>query len=168
MQEPQQLEPIAEAEQLELLPQSAPERQYCVFRTGRERFCFSVLDVEEVVEWPNLTRVPLSPTFLMGIFNLRGSIVPVVDIAFTEGRRPDLLPRHIVVASLKGEGDRDDLRIGIASDEVIGTFSTAEPLLVDEAPRDVPHCCGMLRHEDRLALVLDLKTLTEAFPVPVI
>ena len=41
MQEPQQLEPIAEAEQLELLPQSAPERQYCVFRTGRERFCFS-------------------------------------------------------------------------------------------------------------------------------
>jgi len=168
MQEPQQLEPIAEAEQLELLPQSAPERQYCVFRTGRERFCFSVLDVEEVVEWPNLTRVPLSPTFLMGIFNLRGSIVPVVDIAFTEGRRPDLLPRHIVVASLKGEGDRDDLRIGIASDEVIGTFSTAEPLLVDEAPRDVPHCCGMLRHEDRLALVLDLKKLTEAFPVPVI
>ena len=168
MQEPQQLEPIAEAEQLELLPQSAPERQYCVFRTGRERFCFSVLDVEEVVEWPNLTRVPLSPTFLMGIFNLRGSIVPVVDIAFTEGRSPDLLPRHIVVASLKGEGDRDDLRIGIASDEVIGTFSTAEPLLVDEAPRDVPHCCGMLRHEDRLALVLDLKKLTEAFPVPVI
>ena len=168
MQEPQQLEPIAEAEQLELLPQSAPERQYCVFRTGRERFRFSVLDVEEVVEWPNLTRVPLSPTFLMGIFNLRGSIVPVVDIAFTEGRRPDLLPRHIVVASLKGEGDRDDLRIGIASDEVIGTFSTAEPLLVDEAPRDVPHCCGMLRHEDRLALVLDLKKLTEAFPVPVI
>ena len=168
MQEPQQLEPIAEAEQLELLPQSAPERQYCVFRTGRERFCFSVLDVEEVVEWSNLTRVPLSPTFLMGIFNLRGSIVPVVDIAFTEGRRPDLLPRHIVVASLKGDGERDDLRIGIAADEVIGTFSTSERLLVDEAPRDVPHCCGMLRHEDRLALVLDLKKLTETFPVPVI
>ncbi|PYP86108.1 MAG: hypothetical protein DMG65_19325 [Candidatus Angelobacter sp. Gp1-AA117] len=168
MQEPHQLEPVIEAEQLELLPRAAPERQYCIFRTGRERFCFSVLDVEEVVEWSNLTRVPLSPTFLMGIFNLRGSIVPVVDIAFTEGRRPDLLPRHIVVASLKGDGERDDLRIGIAADEVIGTFSTSERLLVDEAPRDVPHCCGMLRHEDRLALVLDLKKLTETFPVPVI
>ncbi len=120
------------------------------------------------MEWPNLTRVPLSPTFLMGIFNLRGSIVPVVDIAFTEGRRPDLLPRHIVVASLKGDGERDDLRIGIAADEVIGTFSTSETLLVDEAPRDVPHCCGMVRHENRLALALDLKKLTEAFPVPVI
>jgi chemotaxis signal transduction protein len=162
------LQPLAEAEQLELLPQPAPERQYCIFRAGRERFCFSVLDVEEVVEWPNLTMVPLSPTFLMGIFNLRGSIVPVVDIAFSEGRRPDLLPRHVVVASLRGDAEHDDLRIGIASDEVIGTFSTSDPLLVDEAPRDVPHCCGMLRHEDRLALVIDLKKLTEAFPVPVI
>jgi chemotaxis signal transduction protein len=160
--------PLAEAEQLELLPKAEPERQYCVFRAGRERFCFSVLDVEEVVEWPNLTRVPLSPTFLMGIFNLRGSIVPVVDIAFSEGRRPDLLPRHVVVASLQGDGEQDDLRIGIASDEVIGTYSTSDPLMVDEAPRDVPHCCGMLRHEDRLALVIDLKKLTEAFPVAVI
>lgn len=168
MAEEQQLEPQMEAEQLELLPHSAPERQYCVFRTGRERFCFSVLDVEEVVEWPNLTRVPLSPTFLMGIFNLRGSIVPVVDIAFTEGRRADLPPRHVVVASLRSEDDHDDLRIGIAADEVIGTFSTSDPLLVDEAPLDVPHCCGMLRHEDRLALALDLKRLTETFPVPVI
>src|SRR5258708_734301 len=163
-----QNEPVTEEEeQQELLPQS-PERQYCIFRAGRERFCFSVLDVEEVVEWPRLTRVPLSPAFLMGVLNLGGWIVRVVDIAFTEGRRPDLLPRHIVVASLKGEGDRDDLRIGIASDEVIGTYTTSEPLLIEEAPRDVPHCCGMLRHEDRLALALNLKKLTEAFPVPVI
>jgi chemotaxis signal transduction protein len=168
-EEQQQLEPLsAEAEQLELLPQAEPERQYCIFRTGRERFCLSVLDVEEVVEWPALTRVPLSPAFLMGIFNLRGSIVPVVDIAFTEGRRPDLPPRHVVVASLEAEGDHDQLRIGIAADEVIGTYSTADPLLVEEAPQDVPHCCGMLRHQDRLALALDLKRLTEAFPVPVI
>lgn len=167
--EQQQLEPLsAEAEQLDLLPQAEPERQYCIFRTGRERFCFSVLDVEEVVEWPGLTRVPLAPAFLMGIFNLRGSIVPVVDIAFTEGRRPDLPPRHVVVASLKAEGEHDELRIGIAADEVIGTYSTADPLLVEEAPNDVPHCCGMLRHQDRLALALDLKRLTEAFPVPAI
>lgn len=168
MPEEPQLEPQIEAEQLELLPQLVPERQYCVFRTGRERFCLSVLDVEEVVEWPNLTRVPLSPTFLMGVFNLRGSIVPVVDIAFTEGRRPDLSPKHVVVASLRGPVDGADLRIGIAADEVIGTYSTSEPLLMESAPVGVPHCSGMLRHEDRLALALDLKRLTETFPVPVI
>ena len=144
-----------------------PEKQYCIFRAGRERFCLLVLDVEEVVEWPAVTKVPLAPAFLMGIFNLRGSIVPVVDIAFTEGRRVDLPPKHCVVAILTVEGN-EPMRIGIAADEVIGTFTTAEPLLVDEAPKDVPHCCGMLRHEDRLALAISLKKLVEAFPVPVI
>ena len=41
------------------------ERQYCVFRSGRERFSLTVLDVEEVVDWPRVTRVPLGPPFLM-------------------------------------------------------------------------------------------------------
>jgi purine-binding chemotaxis protein CheW len=145
-----------------------PERQYCIFRAGRERFCLSVLEVEEVVEWPKPTRMPLAPSFLMGIFNLRGSIVPIVDIAFTEGRGADLPPRHVVVASLAGDESHEDVRVGIAADEVFGTFSTSEPLILADAPRDVPHCCGLLRHEDRLALTLDLKRLVDAFPVPVI
>ncbi len=171
-EETPQLEPLQpEAETGAMAPEYAeqlPEHQYCVFRAGRERFCLSVLDVEEVVEWPTVTRVPLAPAFLMGIFNLRGSIVPLIDIAFTEGRRADLPPKHVVVATMKGEGDREDLRLGIAADEVIGTYTTSDQLLVDEAPKDVPHCCGMLRHEDRLALALDLKRVTEAFPVGVI
>jgi len=145
-----------------------PERQYCVFRAGRERFCLNVLEVEEVVDWPIVTRIPLAPAFLMGVFNLRGTIVPLMDIAFTEGRRPGLLPKHVVVAAIKGDGQREDLRVGIAADEVIGTFSAAEDAVLDQAPAEVPHCRGMLRHEDRLALVVDLRRLTEVFPVPVI
>ncbi len=145
-----------------------PERQYCVFRAGRERFCFSVLEVEEVVDWPLVTRIPLSPAFLMGVFNLRGTIVPLVDIAFTEGRRPGLLPRHVVVAALESDPQRGILRLGIAADEVIGTYSATEDSLLDQAPADVPHCRGMLRHDDRLALVVDLRRLTDVFPVPVI
>jgi chemotaxis signal transduction protein len=143
------------------------DRQFCVFRAGRERFCLSVLEVEEVVEWPKVTRIPLAPSFLMGIFNLRGTIVPLVDIAFTEGRRPGLLPKHVVVAFLKSGAQHEDVRIGITADEVIGTFSATDESLLDQVP-DVPHCRAMLRHEDRLALVVDLEKLLEVFPVPVI
>jgi purine-binding chemotaxis protein CheW len=170
-EEPQfqgQLEPVSPEQVDRPEEERLPERQYCVFRAGRERFCVSVLEVEEVVEWPSLTHMPLAPSFLMGVFNLRGSIVPIVDIAFTEGRRADLPPRHVVVACLEGDETHDDMRVGIATDEVFGTFSTSEPLVLTDAPREVPHCCGMLRHEDRLALTLDLRRLVEAFPVPVI
>ncbi len=145
-----------------------PTFQYCVVRAGRERFCLAVLDVEEVVDWPSVTKLPLAPPFLMGIFNLRGSIVPVIDIAVSEGRRPDFMPKRVVVAFMPGEEVGDTVQIGIAADEVIGTYTTTEQLLVDQAPKDVPHCCGMLRHEDRLALAIDLKKLVQVFPIPVI
>ena len=173
MKEDFHLEPLpADAETGDLLEalgpmeERPPESQYCVFRSGRERFCLPVLDVEEVLEWPLLTRVPLSPAYLVGIFNLRGAIVPLIDIAITEGRRPGLLPKHVVVASLRSESHHEDIRIGIASDEVIGTYSVNTEDLLEQAPENVPHCIGMLRHDDRLALVIDLRRLIEVFPGP--
>jgi purine-binding chemotaxis protein CheW len=174
MSEDFQLTPMpADAEMGELLEAMGPtgdrppESQYCVFRSGRERFCLPVLDVEEVLEWPLVTKIPLAPGYMLGIFNLRGTIVPLIDIALTEGRRPGLLPKHVVVASLRGDGHHDDLRLGIAADEVVGTYmvNDAEDLL-QEAPENVPHCVGMLRHEDRLALVIDLRRLLEVYPGP--
>ena len=143
-----------------------PESQYCVFRSGRERFCFPVLDVEEVLDWPIVTKLPLSPAYLVGIFNLRGTIVPLIDIAITEGRRPGLLPKHVVVAALRSETQHEDLRLGIAADEVIGTYSVSNEDLLEQAPENVPHCIGMLRHDDRLALLIDLRRLLEVFPGP--
>jgi purine-binding chemotaxis protein CheW len=142
-----------------------PESQFCVFRSGRERFCLPVLDVEEVLDWPLLTRLPLTPAYLLGIFNLRGGIVPLIDIAMTEGRRPGLLPKHVVVASLR-RGERDDVRVGIAADEVIGTYAVNAEDFLEQAPENVPHCVGMLRHDDRLALIIDLRKLLEGFPGP--
>jgi purine-binding chemotaxis protein CheW len=143
-----------------------PESQFVVFRSGRERFCLPVLDVEEVLDWPLLTRVPLSPAYLVGIFNLRGVIVPLIDIAMTEGRRPGLLPRHVVVASLRLDAQQEFLRVGIAADEVIGTYSVSSEELLEQAPENVPHCVGMLRHDDRLALVIDVRKLLDVFPGP--
>src|ERR1035438_10283316 len=54
------------------LDDSPAESQFCVFRSAGERFCLPVLDVEEVLDWPLLTKVPLAPPYLLGIFNLRG------------------------------------------------------------------------------------------------
>jgi purine-binding chemotaxis protein CheW len=152
----------------ESVEQSLPTRQFCVFRAGRERFCLPVLEVEEVVDWPLVTRVPLGPPFLMGVFNLRGTIIPVVDIAVTEGRRPGLLPRSVIVAVLAGDEHTEDTHIGIASDEVVGTYPASAQTVLDHSPPDMPHCRGMLRHEERLALIVDLRQLMNVFSVPMI
>jgi purine-binding chemotaxis protein CheW len=168
----QPLPPEMQADELAEFSESAghtpPSRQFCVFRAGRERFCLPVLEVEEVVDWPLVTRVPLGPPFLMGVFNLRGTIIPAVDIAVTEGRRPGLLPRSIIVAVLAGDDHNEAIHVGIAADEVVGTFPASSESLLDHSPPDMPHCRGMLRHEERLALVLDLRQLMQVFAVHVI
>jgi purine-binding chemotaxis protein CheW len=148
--------------------EQSPKSQYCVFRSGRERYCLSVLEVEEVVSRFVLTRVPLAPPFLMGIFNLRGVIVPVLDIAHDEDRHSDNFPTRLVVASWKGASGHGTIRVGLAVDEMLGTFQTSEPLLVEEAPRKALPCRGLLRHEDRLVFVLDIRRLAEAFLIPAI
>jgi purine-binding chemotaxis protein CheW len=173
MNEDFQLAPIApDADMAELLEPLGPvqdlpsESQFCVFRSGRERFCLPVLDVEEVLDWPLITHLPLAPPYLLGIFNLRGVIVPLIDIAITEGRRAGLLPRHVVVAALRGHANHDIIHVALAADEVIGTYSVSSEDFLDQAPENVPHCVGMLRHDDRLALVIDLARLLEVFPSP--
>jgi purine-binding chemotaxis protein CheW len=155
-------------EKVERTTERMPARQYCVFRTGRQLYCLPVSEVEEVVEWSSLTRIPLAPPFLMGIFNLRGVIIPVLDIAFLEDRRADVPPTHLVVAVWGGESERGVLRIGLAADEMFGTYLTSEPLLVEEAPNEILHCRGMLRYDKKLALALNLRRLGEAFPIPII
>jgi chemotaxis signal transduction protein len=74
----------------------------------------------------------------------------------------------VVVASLRGDSHRDDVRLGIASDEVIGTYSVNSEDMLERPPENVPHCIGMLRHDDRLALMIDLRRLLEVFPGPTI
>ena len=116
-----------------------------------------------------VTRIPLAPAFLTGVFNLRGTIVPLIDIAFTEGRRPGMLPKHVVVAALEADASERFCGVGIAADEVIGTYSaTAEMHCSIRRRRKCHTAAGCLRHEDRLALVVDLAALDGVFPVPVI
>jgi hypothetical protein len=179
-----------------------PERQYCVFRAGGRRFCLAILDVEEIVVWPAITSLPLAPPFLLGICNLRGTIVPVMDITVAEepalslakGRLPDQdgpgkpvvgapgwrKPRQVIVARWASENGRADARLGLAADEVLGTYTTTKPLLADEAVSGAAYGCGRLPcWEDPemtagatfpagLPLALDVKRLAAAFPVPAI
>ncbi len=139
-----------------------PEWQFCIFRVGRELYALSILEVEEVVRLTSVTRMPLAPAFLIGISNLRGIIVPVVDIAFAESVRGDVLPPRMIVATAAGKGSHDALRVGLAADEVIATYATKEPLRAEEVPGEIPYCRGVLTYDGKRALVLDFDRFMEA------
>jgi purine-binding chemotaxis protein CheW len=142
-----------------------PEYQYLVFRAGAEQYCLSVLEIEEVIEWLDPAPIPLAPPYLRGIINLRGAIIPVLDIAYGEVQREGAPPQHLVVALWNGEGGRV-LRVGLIADELFGTCVSSKLVMVEEPSSEGPHCRGMLQYTGGLALAIDLSRLAETFPIP--
>lgn len=56
-------------------------QQYLTFVLGREMFALNILNVKEIIEYGQLTEVPKMPVFIRGVINLRGAVVPVIDMA---------------------------------------------------------------------------------------
>ena len=95
--------------------------QYLTFMLGGESYGVDILAVKEIRGWEDATLVPNSPGFVKGVVNLRGAIVPIIDlrIRFDVGEI-DYLPTTVVVI-LSGESDSGDNRtVGFIVDAVSG------------------------------------------------
>lgn len=97
---------------------AAEQQQYLTFVLGGEMFAIGILCVKEIIEYGHLTVVPMMPESIRGVINLRGAVVPVVDLACRFGRRSTELTRRtcIVIVEVEGEGERQD--IGVIVDAV--------------------------------------------------
>ena len=92
--------------------------QYLTFTLGGEMFAVGILNVKEIIEYGNLTEIPMMPTFIRGVINLRGSVVPVIDLAARFGGKASELGRRtciVIVEVADGDLQHD---IGIMVDAV--------------------------------------------------
>lgn len=93
-------------------------QQYLTFSLSGEMFAVGILHVKEIIEYGNLTEIPMMPAFIRGVINLRGAVVPVIDLtARFEGRRSEVGRRTciVIVEVREGEFTHD---IGIMVDAV--------------------------------------------------
>lgn len=102
------------------LPHAAAEpRQYLVFSLCGETFALAIQGVKEIIEYGQLTEVPMMPKLVRGVINLRGAVVPVIDLAVRFGRPATVVARRtcIVIVEIKGE-DGEKQVIGVIVDAV--------------------------------------------------
>ena len=94
------------------------QSQYLTFLLGGEMFAIPILNIKEIIEYGSLTTVPMMPEFIRGVINLRGSVVPVVDLAVRFGRKITPVTKRtcIVIIEVESEGDRQD--VGVVVDSV--------------------------------------------------
>lgn len=135
-------------------------RQYLTFKLSDEMFGVDVAQVREILDYIKITKVPQTPDFMCGVINLRGSVVPVVDmnLKFSMAKTERTVNTCIVVVEVNIEGDTTVL--GALVDSVQEVFEI-EPENIEPAPRigtklKTEFIKGMGKHNERFIIILDI------------
>lgn len=140
--------------------------QYLTFTVNEEIYALNVLNVREVLEFSRLSKVPRMPDFMRGIINLRGSIVPVIDLKlkFGLGMTEKSIDTSIIVCEL--EMDDEMIVMGLMTDsvrEVINLDSAdIEPTPYVGAKIDTAFIQGMGKKDDEFLIILNMDKILTA------
>ncbi len=126
---------------------SKRDRQWVVFKLGKEHFACPVAEVREIVTYQAPVPVPGSPSQVEGILNVRGDIVPVLSGARFVGIEPQSSERIIIV-------DRDDGLLGMSVDAV-GEIIPVEDGQVDTTSAS-DAVKGTVMHDEQLIVLLEI------------
>ena len=135
-------------------------RQYLTFKLAEEIFAVDVAKVREILEWTTITKVPQTPEYMCGVINLRGSVVPVIDLKqkFGMAATEKTVNTCIIVVEVVQEGET--IVLGALADSVQEVFEL-EPEKIEPAPRigtnlNTDFLQGMGKHNDNFIMILDI------------
>lgn len=136
--------------------------QHVAFYLNDEEYAVDALNVQEIIELSTITRIPHLPPFLLGVVNLRGSIIPVVDLKLKFGMRDGGSRRHTSVIVTEFSAGVMGLVVDSVSDVLRIPDDCLMPAPSFGAQIDTEFIKGLGRMGDRLVLVLDMnRVLTD-------
>ena len=142
---------------------AAGTRQYLSFFLGGQEYATDILRVQEIKGWDTVTRVPYSPNYLLGVINLRGAIVPVIDPRVRFALRSAAFDSATVVIVVRVAGPRGERIVGLVVDSVSDVYSFArdsiEPPPEAVGSIDQMFVLGLAKLDDKLVIILDIERL---------
>ena len=130
------------------------------FAIGGDQYGVDIMSVREIKEWSKVTKLPEQPKYVSGVLNLRGVMVPVIDLRCRFGAGlTECSPTHIViVVQINGR------QVGLLADRVLDivSFDTAK---VQPVPRTAQSTAkflsGLVTHDDTMIALIDLRHLLD-------
>ncbi len=134
--------------------------QYLTFKLDEEVFALGIDKVREVLDYTSITKVPQTPEFMRGVINLRGGVVPVIDMRLKFGmpRTEPTVNTCIIIVEVEVEGETTIL--GALADSVQEVLDL-EPQQIEPAPKigtklRTDFIRGMGRRDERFIIILDI------------
>ena len=134
-------------------------RQFLSFTLGTELFAMDIRTVREIIQHGAMTPVPLMPDFVRGVINLRGAVVPVIDLQARFGRGAASIGKKTCIVIFDAQRDGERVELGLMVDAVSEVI-TLEPSQIEPPPqfggatrRDF--IAGMGKRGERFLVLLD-------------
>ncbi len=112
--------------------------QYLSFRLSGDHYAIAISRVREIVEYEAPTRVPGTPSFVRGVTNLRGSVLPVLDLALKVGVAASAPTRKTCIVLVEIDVDGERLAMGLVVDEVIDVLDLSASDIAPPPPFGAP------------------------------
>ena len=134
--------------------------QYLTFTLGGEMYALGILGIKEIIEYESVTQVPMMPSCIKGVINLRGAVVPVIDLAtrFARKSMPVTKRTCIVIVEVQCEGEHQV--IGVIVDTVSEVLEISpqdiEPAPAFGAKIRADFIAGMGKVNGRFVIILDV------------
>lgn len=139
--------------------------QYLTFALGKEEFGLEILKVQEIIGMMPVTRVPQTPDFIRGVINLRGKVIPVMELRtrFALERKEDTERTCIIVVEVTWKESK--VTVGLLVDEVREvteiTKDQIEPTPSMGTAVDESFIMGMGKVNDKVVMLLDVDRILE-------
>lgn len=134
--------------------------QYLTYKLADEVFAFDISKVREVLDFTTITKVPKMPDFLCGVINLRGTVVPVVDLRLKFGmaKTDKTVDTCVIITEVNVDGEQTVL--GALADSVQEVMDLG-PDSIEPAPKigtglNTEFIKGMGKHNERFIIILDI------------
>jgi len=139
---------------------TADVAQYLTFMLGTEVFAINILNIKEIIEYGQLTEVPRMPSFIRGVINLRGSVVPVIDLSARFGKASSEITRKTCVVILEVMFEEEQHTVGVMVDAVNAVLDIdadqIEPAPTFGANIRNEFIHGMGKVEGKFVIILDV------------
>jgi len=141
-------------------PAATTTKQYLTFFTAGEEYAFDLLKVKEIIEYTTITAVPNTPPWICGVTNLRGSVVPVVDLAVKFGLPASKVTKLSCIVVTEVQSGGDELTMGVLADSVSQVMDFSEDDIEDPPSFGtrvkVEYLLGMGPMGKKFCLILDI------------
>ena len=134
--------------------------KYLTFKLGAEEFGLEILKVQEIIKMMDITRVPRTPDFVRGVINLRGKVIPVVDLRLKFGLEAIEYTQRTCIIVVQVEGEASTILVGLVVDAVSEVLNLMSSDIEDTpdfgAKLSTPFILGMAKQKGNVKILLDI------------